>query len=126
MSAAAMRAWLADEIAGKESVLIVRTNAQAGELAGQLRAELIHHGRVQPEVLARLADGNPIGLGDRIQARRNDPSIAVHGPGMVTNRATYTVLAQDPNSGVIRVRGDDGLLADLPPSYFDLKKSGLG
>jgi hypothetical protein len=43
MSAAAMRAWLADEIAGKESVLIVRTNAQAAELAGQLRAELIHH-----------------------------------------------------------------------------------
>jgi hypothetical protein len=68
-------------------------------------------------VLARLADGNPIGLGDRIQARRNDPTIPVHGPGMVTNRATYTVLAQDPNSGAIRVRGDDGLLADLPPSY---------
>jgi hypothetical protein len=98
-------------------VLIVRSNAQASELAGQLRAELIHHGRVQPQVLARLADGNSIGVGDRIQARRNDPAIAVHGPGMITNRATYTVLAQDPNSGAIRVRGADGLLANLPMPY---------
>jgi hypothetical protein len=117
MTGAAMRAWLADEIAGKQALLIVRTNAGAGELSGQLRAELVRHGRVGSRMLARLADGNPIGVGDRVQARRNDPTIPVTGAGMVTNRETYTVVDPNERTGAIRVRDRGGLIAELPPAY---------
>ncbi len=45
--AAAARAWLADSLAGKESLLMVGTNAAAARVSAQLRAELVALGRVE-------------------------------------------------------------------------------
>ncbi len=118
VSEAAVRGYLADTLAGKSSVLVVRTNQQASELAERIRAELVRLGRVSPEVLATLRDGNLVGVGDVIQARRNDASIRVDGNAMVTNRETYTVLGQDRWSGTVRVADEDGVIAHLPAKYL--------
>ena len=48
-------AWLADTLAGHESLLIVDTNEQAATLSAQLRAELVRLGRVEEH-------GVPLGL----------------------------------------------------------------
>lgn len=116
MQAAAVRGYLADTVSGLESLLVVGSNADASELARGIRRELVRLGRVSPDVLGELRDGNVIGAGDVIQARRNDSSVQVDGPGMVTNRATYTVIGRNADGG-LRVRRGDGTLAHLPESY---------
>jgi hypothetical protein len=114
---AAMRGWLADTLTGKRSLLVTASNAQAQHLSAQLRTELVRLGHVDPQVLAIGRDGNPIGVGDWVQARRNDPTIPVEGSGMVTNRITYEVLGQDRRSRTLRVRSAAGVIAHLPPEY---------
>ena len=114
MTAAAVRGYLADVLAGHRSLLVVRDNATAAELSGQIRAELVAAGRVSAEVLGRTRDGNPIGVGDLIQARRNDWTLRVRGSRMVTNREVYEVLGRDRLTGSLTVRDRDGVRAHLP------------
>lgn len=117
MTAAAAAGYLADTLEGKTSLVVVRSNAMATELSAQIRHELVRLGRVAPEVLATSADGNPIGIGDRIQARRNDRTIRADGAGMVTNKDTYAVLDRNPLTGELRVQDKTGMIAHLPPGY---------
>ena len=117
MTAAAVRGYLADVLAGHRSLLIVRDNATAAELSAQIRAELVAAGRVDATVLGETSDRNPIGRGDWIQARRNDRDLRVEGPGMVTNREVYQVLGRNRLTGSLTVRDRDGVLAHLPAGY---------
>ncbi|WP_410597832.1 MobF family relaxase [Amycolatopsis sp. lyj-23] len=116
MQDAAMRAYLADTLAGMESLLIVGDNGQAANLSGLIRRDLVRLGRVQREVLAELKDGNKVSVGDVIQARRNDWSIKVDGDGLVTNRLTYTVVGRD-EYGQLLVEDKNGVQAHLPDAY---------
>ncbi|HEX5813050.1 MAG TPA: AAA family ATPase, partial [Pseudonocardia sp.] len=121
MQAAAVRAWLADTLAGKESLLIVGSNADAAQLSREIRKELIRYGRVAPEALTELgtrADRVGVSIGDVVQARQVDRSIRVDGGGIVANRATYTVLGLDED-GALRVRGARGEIAHLPAAYVE-------
>lgn len=129
MVEAASRGWLADTLAGRESLLIVASNQQAGQLSGRLHDELVAYGRVGAEAIGRDADGNPLGVGDRVQARRNDwgqridpaPDADPGTPvGRVTNRETYTVLGPDPAaSGGLLVARRDGAVAHLSADYVN-------
>jgi conjugative relaxase-like TrwC/TraI family protein len=119
MQAAAMRAWLADTIDGKESLLIVGTNEAAAQLSREIRDELVRYGHVAPEPLMELGRRTgrvEVSVGDRVQARQVDRSIRVDGGQHVANRAVYTVLGVDED-GALRVRGADGGIAHLPRSY---------
>jgi conjugative relaxase-like TrwC/TraI family protein len=119
MQTAAMRAWLADTIDGKESLLIVGTNAAAAELSKEIRKELVRYGRVDPSPVAKLgtlAGRVDVSVGDQVQARQVDRTIRVDGGQHVANRAVYTVLGVDED-GALRVRGADGGIAHLPRSY---------
>ena len=119
MQAAAVRGYLADTLAGKESLLIVGSNADAAQLSREIRAELIRYGRVEAAPLARLgmrADQVEVSVGDVVQARQVDRTIRVDGGGIVANRATYTVLGMD-DDGALRVRGARGEIAHLPADY---------
>ncbi|MGE0346580.1 MAG: MobF family relaxase [Gemmatimonadales bacterium] len=116
-TAAAVRAYVADTVAGKQSLLVVRENALAGELSALIRGELVALGRVDPEVLATLRDGNLVGVGDLIQARRNDYDQRVDGPGAVTNRAVYRVLGRGRDGTLHVVEGDEGAHIHLSPDY---------
>ena len=89
----------------------------ATELSAQIRAELVAAGRVSAEVLGQTRDGNLIGVGDLIQARRNDYTLRVHGSRPVTNREVYEVIGRNRLTGTLTVRDRDGILAHLPAAY---------
>ena len=72
--AAASRAWLADTLAGRESLLMVGSNAAAARVSAALRAELVSLGMVEPtgvELGREGWEGVVAGVGDLVQARRN-------------------------------------------------------
>jgi conjugative relaxase-like TrwC/TraI family protein len=102
------RAWLADTLAGRNSVLLVDDNAAAARLCGQLRAELVRLGRVAEHGVP-LAQGSVAGVGDLVQARWNGWELAGvegnrRGP---INRETYEVLAvRDDGALEVRLTSD--------------------
>jgi conjugative relaxase-like TrwC/TraI family protein len=100
--AAAGRAWLADTLSGRHSLLLVDTNEQAARLSAQLRAELIRLGRVEEAGVPLGLQGNIAGVGDLVQARRNAWHLAGHqgnrrGP---VNREQYRVLDTRDDGGL--------------------------
>jgi conjugative relaxase-like TrwC/TraI family protein len=119
---AATRGYIADTLAGSNSLLIVGTNAHAAELSSGIREDLIRLGRVGATTLATATDDQQISLGDRVQSRLNDRRLRVD-PGAdgtatpVTNRSLYTVVGRDPHSGHILARDDGGAVAHLPLGY---------
>ena len=111
--ASAARGWLADTLAGKQSVLIVDDNTAAARLSGLLRAELVALGRVAEHGVP-LAQGCVAGVGDLVQARWNGWDLAGvegnrRGP---INRETYRVTHMR-DDGALEVRlstgGSDGV-----------------
>ncbi|SFW50345.1 MobF family relaxase [Amycolatopsis australiensis] len=126
--AAAGRAWLADTLAGKHSILIVDTNEQAAQLCAELRNELVRLGRVAETGVPLGKQGTYAGAGDLIQARRNGWDLAgVEGNREVPiNRKQYRVLDTREDGGLVvaRVLGrEDGVgevlgeRITLPGSY---------
>jgi conjugative relaxase-like TrwC/TraI family protein len=101
--ASAARAWLADTLAGHESLLIADTNEQADHLCAQLRAELVRLGRVEEHGVPLGRQGTLAGRGDLVQARLNGWDLAGYegnrrGP---INRETYRVLDVREDGGLI-------------------------
>lgn len=128
MQAAATRGWLADTLAGKQSLLIVGTNVHAAELSERIRERLIELGRVSPETLAEAGvQRQKLSVGDRVQARENnyrlrvDPAVGEDGRAgpawPVTNREVYTVIGKDLETGNLLVRDRFGATAHLPEDY---------
>ena len=71
-------AFLADFLAGKDSILLAGSNAEAADLARRVQDTLIRAGRVQQPQL-ELADGNRAGIGDLVRARENAKTIDAGG-----------------------------------------------
>jgi len=105
----ASRAWLADTLTGRESLLMVGTNAAAARVSASLRAELVRLGRVEEDgVPLGMSDeltewrGVTAGVGDLVQAR----SLAWHLRGFEGNvaapitRKTYRVLDTRDDGGL--------------------------
>lgn len=128
MTAKASRGYLGDLLAGKDTLLVVATNEAASEMSRDVQRDLIDVGRVDPRSwLGKLADGNDLRVGDRVQARHNDWSITVE-PGRdadgrsvapkVVNRAMYTVLGRGAGD-TVRARDEHtGAVAHLPTDYL--------
>ncbi|HEV8115568.1 MAG TPA: AAA family ATPase, partial [Acidimicrobiales bacterium] len=115
---AAYRAWLADTLSGRTSLLLADINEQAAELAGRARVDLVRAGRVEADGVV-LADGNQAGVGDRIVTRRNDRRLG-EPEGMVANRDEWTVEAVSADRSLRVRRHDDPDRPDpqtLPGSY---------
>ena len=71
-------AFLADFLAGKDSILLAGSNAEAADLARRVQDKLIRAGRVQQPQF-ELADGNRAGIGDLVRARENAKTIDAGG-----------------------------------------------
>ena len=71
-------AFLADFLAGKDSILLAGSNAEAADLARRVQDSLIRAGRVHHPRL-ELADGNRAGIGDLMRARENATTIDAAG-----------------------------------------------
>ena len=119
--AMASRAWLADTLNGRESLLIVDTNAAAARVSASLRAELVRLGRVDEQGVP-LGEGDDLaewrgtvaGVGDLVEAR----ALAWHLRRFEDNtaapitRKTYRVLATRDDGGltvapIVERRGPD-------------------
>ncbi|MFL0028507.1 MobF family relaxase [Streptomyces sp. NBUL23] len=94
MKGAAIRAYVADTIRDRESVIITGTNARATEVSREIRRQLVWYGRVQEEGTP-LADDNRAGIGDLIQTRENDAKLRDSEGRMVLNRRVYRVTGRD-------------------------------
>lgn len=127
--AKARQAWLADTLAGKESLLVAQSNAAAARLSAALRNELVALGKVSQECVPLGMQGTVAGVGDLVQARRNAWSLAgwegnTQAP---VNRATYEVTAIRDDGGLtvapVVERGPEGNVLgapmQLPPQYVD-------
>ncbi len=90
----AYRGWLADYLAGVDSVLIARTEDHARELSRRAREDLIRYGRVAPGPAVALAAGEQASAGDLIAARRNDRAVRAGQAGReLANRDILRVTA---------------------------------
>ncbi|MDN5915944.1 MAG: AAA family ATPase [Pseudonocardia sp.] len=121
MQETAVRGHLADTLDGKQALLVVGTNTAAAELSKYVHGELVRLGRVAPETLAELPDDTRIGVGDVIQARRNDYRLRVDAAPdgsrlPVTNRELYTVIGRD-RDGQLLAQDPRGAVAHLPKTY---------
>ncbi|MCW2899058.1 MAG: TrwC relaxase, partial [Streptosporangiaceae bacterium] len=99
--AGAARSWLADTLAGKESLVVCASNEGAARVCAQLRAELVALGRVEEAGVPLKMQGTFAGVGDLIQARYAD-----RGLGLV-NRSRFRVQEVLP----------DGALRGAPVTY---------
>ena len=79
----ACRAFVADHLAGKDSLLLARTGEQAREMSRRVRDDLLRYGLVRAGAAVRLRHDATASLGDLIVARRNDRRIIAGnaGPG---------------------------------------------
>lgn len=116
--AKALRAWEADTLGGKQSLLLVGSNEAAGRLSGLARAELVRLGLVPEDGVQLGKDGNTAGVGDLVQARRNEWSLATKDSRAPINRSAYRVLETRDDGGLrVEAAGGDSRPLELPASY---------
>jgi len=119
--ASAARAWLADTLAGKRSLLIVDTNEQAAKLSAQIRADLIRLGKVAEDGVPLGLQHTTAGAGDVVQARKNQWDLAgvLGNPRGPINRELYRVVETLDDGGLVvtPVNAAEGERITLPGSY---------
>jgi conjugative relaxase-like TrwC/TraI family protein len=108
----ASRAWLADTLGGMRSLLIVGSNLAASRVNGELRAELVRLGLVEEQGVALGREGTVAGVGDVVQARRNNWRLETP----VINRQTFRVTEANAD-GSLRVESSSGVSITLPADY---------
>jgi len=108
MKAEVVRAFVADTIAERESVVMTATNSRATELSREIRAQLVRYGHVEESGLP-LVDDNRAGVGDLIQTRENDAKLKDSEGRMVLNRRVYRVTSVGEDGQLVarRVAGRD-------------------
>lgn len=111
--AGAARGWLADHLAGRDTMLLVGSNNDAARVSSALRAELVALGRVAEDGVPLGMQSTIAGVGDLIETRRNAYHLAGHDAPR--NRWTYRVHATRADGGldVARVHGHVGGVEQL-------------
>lgn len=120
-----VRAWTADEAAGRSSMMMAGSNSTVSTLNLMAQAQRVAAGAVNLDVVVDLGDGNSAGVGDRIVTRRNDRRLATdRAHTFVKNGDTWTITAVHPQ-GSIDVVDDRGRAVTLPLEYVT-HSTGLG
>ncbi|WP_433503215.1 MobF family relaxase [Pseudonocardia halophobica] len=116
---AAARAWMADTLGGRDSILIVGSNDAAARVSAALRAQLVDLGHVEAAGVELGMQGTVAGVGDLVQARRNGWNLIGFAGNRQApiNRSTYrvTALREDGGLTVAPVAGGDAM--QLPADY---------
>lgn len=125
----AAEAYTADAIAGRHAYLITDTNDSANELSMHVRDRLVSYGLVEETGVAIGKDSTSAvaGVGDIVQARRNNRYITNSAGESLVNRGRYLV-AETHESGDLTVQpmGDKGTLGDaitVPADYAQANMS---
>ena len=99
----ACRAFVADHLAGKDSLLLARTGEQAREMSRRVRDDLMHYGVVQVGPQVRLRHQANASQGDLIVARKNNRRIIAGQPGRwLTNRDVLRIEATTGRTVTVR------------------------
>ena len=99
----ACRAFVADYLAGRDTLLLARTTEQARELSRRVRDDLIRYGLVDPGLEVALRHDVTAGRGDLIMARRNDRALIAGTAGRwLANRDVLRIEAADATSVTVR------------------------
>jgi conjugative relaxase-like TrwC/TraI family protein len=114
----AVRLWLGDFLAGKDTLLLASTNIEAAELARRARSQLISLGRVDEHgPTAGMSDGNQASTGDLIRARENDKTITAGGRSLanrdILKITGWTGTGEDRRALAVR-RLEDGQWSATP------------
>lgn len=119
--ARASDAWLADTLAGKDSLLVTSTNEQAARVNASLRDRLIDLGKVSADGVELKAEGTTAGVGDVVQARRNawDLKGWEGSEAAPVNRASYSVTGLREDGGLTVEDVKTGARVELPKEYVD-------
>jgi hypothetical protein len=123
----ACRAFLADHLAGKDSLLLARTQEQAREMSRRVREDLLHYGLVRRTSEVRLRYQATASQGDLIVARKNNRRIVAGTPGRwLTNRDVLRIEgATGRTVAVRRLAGRNDSGQPLWTTAFELPKTYL-
>jgi hypothetical protein len=109
----AVRAYLHDRLAGRDTLLMTGTEARAAELSRRVREDLMRWGLVDGGPVIRLRDGARASAGDWIMARKNDAATKAGQHGRtLANRDILRLVDADPygsgmSAQVVRLMGRD-------------------
>ena len=123
----ACRAFLADHLAGKDSLLLARTGEQAREMSRRVREDLLHYGLVRRFAEVQLRHHATASQGDLIVARKNNRHIMAGSPGRwLTNRDVLRIeTAAGRTVTVRRLAGRNSAGLPMWTSAFQLPKTYL-
>ena len=112
---AAYACWVADERAGKDSLLLAGDLGTVRALNERARAELVATGLVEAAGTS-VRDGLCAGVGDRVVTRRNDRHL-ITGRGWVKNGDRWTVVRRHGDGALDVQRPSGGAAVTLPARY---------
>ena len=112
-------AWLADLVAGRDSLIVVDTNSDAADVATICQRLLDRHGHLGAPV-GTDRDGHQVRVGDLIQTRHNTGDLHTSDGSRVLNRDVWRVIGRRGDGAVVaehvrraaRVAIDVGYLAE--------------
>ncbi|WP_240152296.1 MobF family relaxase [Streptomyces mobaraensis] len=121
MTERAYQAWVTDQLAGRNPLLVAPDNETAAELSARARADMVRAGLVEEDGVALRTSSKygvetKAGRGDLIQMRRNNRRIAGENGQFATNRLTAKVTGISDN-GSLMVQLEDGSRMHLPAAY---------
>ncbi|QSB07164.1 MobF family relaxase [Natronoglycomyces albus] len=125
----AVEAYTADIVAGRQAYLITDTNENANELSVRVRDRLVSYGLVEGQGVAIGKDQTRAiaGVGDILQARRNNRNITNAVGNCMVNRGRYLVTETHESGGLtVQPMGDNGTLGhsiDVPADYAQTQMS---
>jgi conjugative relaxase-like TrwC/TraI family protein len=120
---AAFAAWVSDQAAGLDTIMIAPTRHLVAELNRRARAHRLDHSPVASEV--PLADGNQASVGDVIITRANDRRLRLTANDWVKNGDRWTITAVSKD-GDLTVRHARSHLAIRLPAGYVQTSTGLG
>jgi len=116
--AGAVRAYVADLLAGRDPVLVTQSNETAARLSAAVRAHLVDLGQVD-EYGVPVAYDNFAGLGDLVEMRLNAPQLKGYlgNEAHPINRHNHQVVGVRDDGGLITRHLDTGMELTLPAEY---------
>ena len=113
-----VRAWDADDAAGRESLMMADTNVRVAELNGLAQERRIARGQVDLGASTALRDGHDAGIGDVVVTRRVDRTLTVNGTrDCVKNGDAWTVQRIHDDGSITAARLTDERPVHLPAEY---------
>ncbi|MBV9447733.1 MAG: relaxase domain-containing protein [Streptosporangiaceae bacterium] len=116
--AGAVRAYVADVLAGRDPVLVAQSNETAARLSSAVRAHLVGLGRVGQYGVPVTYD-NFASLGDLVEMRMNAPQLKGYlgNEAHPINRHNHQVIGVRDDGGLITRHLDTGVELTLPADY---------